>query len=506
MKLKSKIYLYSSVLFAALLAAACISIYLLFEKMSLDAESHRFEMEAELTAERISESASRTAPDDLLRAYAPADGMLRVVEPDGTSLARPVTASEDTQLSERLSSEPYAYTAAHAAERLRSGGEGYIRVSVPVIWSDGEVLSVQISRSIADIEDRFNVLKTVLVIVALLALIPAILASTVLANRIVKPIAVLTGTMGDIRRSGRFQQIETGQQPGDELAEMGRTFNEMIGLLEGNFARQERFVSDASHELKTPLTIIESYASLLKRRGKERPEVFDEAVDAILSESVRMRELTERLLHLARSPEADSLEFTDADLAESAQDSARAFVRAYGRDIEVRAPEPVFVRTDPAKVRQLLFILLDNARKYSEDRITLEASGGGGQPAELKVIDRGIGISAEELPKVFDRFYRVDSSRTRSTGAGGSGLGLSLAQDLAQALDIRIGIRSEEGTGTTVTLQFPCAGANAGASERGLRDKLPARGRRARSEDEPENGRRTARTDGLDTGEGGEGK
>ena len=483
MRLKSKIYLYSSVLFAALLAAACISIYLLFEKMSLDAESLRFEIEAELTAERISESASRTAPDDLLRAYAPADGMLRVVQPDGTSLARPVTASEDTQLSERLSSEPYAYTASHAAERLSSGGKGYIRVSVPVIWPDGEVLSVQVSRSIADIEDRFDVLKTVLVIVALLALIPAVLASTVLANRIVRPIAALTGTMGDIRRSGRFQQIETGQRPGDELAEMGRTFNEMIGLLEGNFARQERFVSDASHELKTPLTIIESYASLLKRRGKDRPEVFDEAVDAILSESVRMRELTERLLQLARSPEADRLEIVDTDLSESAGESARAFMRAYGREIEVEALRPVFVRTDAAKVRQLLFILLDNARKYSEDRITLTVTGGGDKPAELQVVDRGIGISEEELPKVFDRFYRVDTSRTRSPGAGGSGLGLSLAQDLAQALGIRIVMKSEVGEGTAVTLHFPPAENADRGGERFRRDILPARGRRSRSEE-----------------------
>ncbi|NGZ77586.1 sensor histidine kinase [Saccharibacillus alkalitolerans] len=456
MRLKHKIYLYSSVLFAVLLAAACISIYLLFEKMSLEAESRRFETEAELTAERISASAAQTAPDDLLRAYAPADGMLRLVKPDGSSLARPVTASEDAGLSERLSREKYAYTSAHAEERLGSGGDGYIRVSVPIIWPDGEVISMQISRSIADLESRLNVLKTVLVIVALLAMVPAVLASTVLANRIVKPIAALTGTMGDIRRSGRFQQIETGQKPGDELAEMGRTFNEMILLLEANFARQERFVSDASHELKTPLTIIESYASLLKRRGKQRPEVFDEAVDAILSESVRMRELTERLLQLARSPEADSLEFGDLDLARSAAESARAFIRAYGREIEVDAPGSVPVWTDAAKVRQLLFILLDNARKYSEGRITVSASGDGpGGAAVLKVTDRGIGIPESELPKVFDRFYRVDSSRVRSPGAGGAGLGLSLARDLAQALDIRIGIESEVDKGTTVTLIFP---------------------------------------------------
>lgn len=480
MKLKSKIYLYSSVLFAALLTAACVSIYLLFGKMSLDAEIRRFESEGELTAERISEAASRTAPDDLLRAYAPADGMLRVVTPDGASLARPVTASDNPERSERLSGEPYHYVAVHEAKRLRSGGEGYVRVSVPVIWPDGEVLSVQVSRSIADLEDRLNVLKTVLVIVALLALVPTILANTVLANRIVKPIDALTATMGDIRRSGRFQQIETGGQTDDELTEMGRTFNDMILLLESNFARQERFVSDASHELKTPLTIIESYASLLKRRGKERPEVFDEAVEAILSEAVRMRELTERLLQTARSSESDTLDLQETDLAQSAAESAKAFIRAYGRDIEVLAPEPVPVRTDGAKVRQLLFILLDNARKYSEERITLSVSGGNGADAELRVVDRGIGIPEDELSKVFDRFYRVDASRARYPGTGGSGLGLALAQDLAGALGIAIGIESRIGEGTTVTLRFP--GRNSGR-EKEPRGVLPLRNRRLRSED-----------------------
>ncbi|OWA33509.1 two-component sensor histidine kinase [Saccharibacillus sp. O16] len=502
MRLKSKIYLYSSVLFAALLAAACAAIYLLFGKMSLDAEVRRFEAEAELTAERISAAASRTAPDDLLRAYAPADGMLRVVLPDGTSLARPVTASEDAAQSERLSSESYHYAAVHEAERLSSGGDGYIRVSVPVIWPDGEVLSVQVSRSIAELEDRLTVLKTVLVIVTLLALLPMILANTILANRIVKPIDTLTATMGNIRRSGRFQRIEIGQQPGDELAEMGRAFNEMILLLESNFVRQERFVSDASHELKTPLTIIESYASLLKRRGKERPEVFEEAVEAILSESVRMRELTERLLQMARSSESDTLELKDTDLAQSAAESARAFIRAYNREIEVIAPQPVQVWTDEAKVRQLLFILLDNARKYSEDRITLLVSRTGDADAELSVVDRGIGIPEDELPKVFDRFYRVDSSRVRHPGTGGSGLGLALAQDLAEALGIEIKMKSRVGEGTTVTLRFPGGESRGGKNPR---NGLPARGRRLRGEDEALANRADMTRDRREDEEGGEG-
>ncbi|GGO05489.1 HAMP domain-containing sensor histidine kinase [Saccharibacillus kuerlensis] len=459
MRLKSKIYLYTSVLFAILLTAVCISVYMLFGRMAIGDETRRIEAEALLIADRVASSASEIAPDDLLRAYVPADGMLRVVRPDGTSLPAVTNGDGDPFIT-----EAYEYREDLNNEHLSGGGHGYIRVSVPVIWSDGEVRSVQISRSIADTEGRLAVLRTVLALVALLAMVPAILASGVLANRIIRPISALTGTMSDIRQSGTFRQIETGQKPGDELAEMERTFNEMIALLETNFERQERFVSDASHELKTPLTIIESYANLLRRRGRERPEVFDEAVDAILSESVRMRELTERLLQSARRPEADTLQLTEADLAKCVRESASVISKAYGRKVEVESAEFVTVTTDEAKVRQLLFILLDNARKYSEEKIEVETLGGKGLPAVIRVKDRGVGIPEAELPKVFDRFYRVDSSRTRQTG--GSGLGLSLAKDIADVLNIAIRIDSEVGRGTTVTLTFAPEGIPPRVSEK----------------------------------------
>ncbi|MCQ4088227.1 cell wall metabolism sensor histidine kinase WalK [Saccharibacillus sp. JS10] len=448
MRLKSKIYSYTSVLFAVLLAVVGVSVYLLFERMSIQDETKRIQSEAFLIAERVAGSAAQIAPDDLLRAYVPADGMLRIVRPDGSSSSAVTNGEGDAFIA-----DAYVYHFSLTNERLHVKDEGYIRVSVPVIWSDGEVRSVQISRSIADTEDRLAVLRTVLVLVCLLALLPAIVASRVLANRIVKPISALTGTMSEIRQSGKFRHIESGQKPGDELAEMENTFNEMITLLESNFARQERFVSDASHELKTPLTIIESYANLLRRRGKERPEVFDEAVDAILSESIRMRELTENLLQSARRPEADSLDLSEVNLTKTVNESVTAFSGAYGREVDVHAPASVIVTTDSAKVRQMLFILLDNARKYSEDQIEVKVLSGNGIQAIVKVIDYGVGIPAEELPKVFDRFYRVDSSRTRQTG--GSGLGLSLARDLAEVLDVGIKMDSTLGEGTVVTLTFP---------------------------------------------------
>ncbi len=448
MKLRSKIYLYSSVLFAVLLIAVNLSVFIVFEQMSVSHDMKRVEAEAEAIIKGVRQSAGRIPPDDLLRAYAPLDGMLRVVRPDGTS-SSPVTTSSEKELSKLK----YAYESERKSERLKVGQTGYVRVSVPVIWPDGEVVNIQVVESMSETENQLGILRSVLLAVTLIALIPAVASSRLLADRMMKPITSMIGTMKEIMRSGRFKRLRQSGPSRDELKEMEETFNEMIDMLESNFERQERFVSDASHELKTPLTIIESYASLLQRRGRERPELYDEAVEAILSESLRMREMTEQLLMLAGRPEHWNLTFETVDLVEVAEDAVRAFCSAYQREVSIVADGPLLQNTDKNKLRQLLFILLDNARKYSESVITVRLGNDHNQ-AWITVMDRGIGIPEEELPKVFDRFYRVDPARTRLPGEGGSGLGLSLAKDIAGALGARIELESKVSQGTTAVVIF----------------------------------------------------
>lgn len=454
MSLRSKIYGYSSVLFAVLLMTVNLSVYIVFERMSIDNEVNRVEAEAESIVKGVRQSAGSIPPDDLLRAYAPVNGMLRIVNEDGTS--SPVTT---TSASEQLSKLPYKYESEKKSEYTQVEQVGYVWVSVPVIWPDGEVVNVQVTESIAETENRLSVLRTVLVAVTIIALIPAIISSRILANRMTRPIQQMTRTMSDIQSSGQFKRLPLEEGSKDELKTMGQTFNRMMDLLESNFERQERFVSDASHELKTPLTIIESYASLLQRRGKERPEVFDEAVEAILSESVRMREMTEQLLLLAKQPEQWNVQLGRVDITRLAMDSTRAFREAYHREVRCVDPGPIWAISDESKLKQLLFILLDNARKYSEDAIEvrLEAKG---QACQIRIVDTGIGMREDELEKVFDRFYRVDPARTRSLGASGSGLGLSLAKELAGAVGARIELSSTEGEGTEASIILPISVQN----------------------------------------------
>lgn len=448
MKLRSKIYLYSSVLFAVLLVAVNLSVYILFDRMSVNNEVKHAEAEAESIVKGVQQSAGTIPPDDLLRAYAPLDGMLRIVKPDGTSTP-PVTTSAEQKLSELK----YSYEEERKTDTIRVGQTGYVWVSVPVIWPDGVVVNIQVMESMAETENRLRVLRSVLIGVTFIALLPAIISSRILADRMMKPISSMIGTMKDILKSGRFKRLRLGESSKDELTEMGETFNRMIDMLESSFERQERFVSDASHELKTPLTIIESYASLLKRRGLERPELFYEAVEAILTESVRMREMTEQLLMLARKPEQWNITLEPVNLTEVARESVRAFQNAYHRDISLNSEKPIWQDTDQSKLRQLLFILLDNARKYSDASIKVDV-GGSDSEQWIRVMDRGIGIPKEELGKVFDRFYRIDPARTRTSGEGGSGLGLSLAADIAGYIGARIELDSLEGQGTSASIIF----------------------------------------------------
>jgi signal transduction histidine kinase len=458
MSLRSKIYGYSSVLFAVLLIAVNLSVYIVFERMSIDNEIKRVEAEAESIVKGVRQSAGSIPPDDLLRAYAPLDGMLRIVNEDGTS-SPPVT----TSAAEQLSKLSYKYESEKKSEYIQVEQIGYVWVSVPVIWPDGEVVNLQVTESIEDTENRLSVLRKVLVAVTIIALIPAIISSRILANRMTRPIQQMTRTMSDIQSSGQFKRLQLDEKSKDELKTMGQTFNRMMDLLESNFERQERFVSDASHELKTPLTIIESYASLLQRRGKERPEVFDEAVEAILSESVRMREMTEQLLLLAKQPEQWNVQLERVDITRLVLDSTRAFREAYHREVHCDDPGRIWAISDVSKLKQLLFILLDNARKYSEASIEVQLEEKG-QECRIRIVDKGIGMREEELSKVFDRFYRVDQARTRSGGASGSGLGLSLAKDIAEAVGARIELNSTEGRGTEASIILPTSVENGSLS------------------------------------------
>lgn len=349
-KLKSKIHFYTAVVFFLLLAAMNASIYFVSHHLLVSSELTRAEEEALQIGKSLLDVLNRgNVPlDNLLRAHVPVDGMIRLVsgQPDREL---PSVASGSVS---RLGITPAEFYPGEQSEVIAFEGTRYVFVSHPLIWTDGSVMNLQTTQSMAAVDDMLAVLRIVLVSITLLAMIRVFLTSQFLGNFIARPIQSMIQTMQDIQRSGRLKRIKLEAKSGDELVVMGRTFNHMMDLLQENMERQEQFVSNASHELKTPLTVIESYAHLLKRRGREHPELFQESVDAIHSEAVRMKEMTEQLLLLAKNPEHWNIDNQPVHLTSFAHELATIYKNAYNRTVHVHIREEIEVETDEQKLKQ----------------------------------------------------------------------------------------------------------------------------------------------------------
>ncbi|MFS0863937.1 ATP-binding protein [Fredinandcohnia sp. 179-A 10B2 NHS] len=444
MKLRSKINLYTAVMFVGLLILLNIASYYTFSQMMLRSELDRTQAEAERALNGISQAGNEIPAQDLLRTYVPFNGMLQVVRPDGS-----VTGQVLVPEQQGLRDFPTTFHQTQQSKITEYNGVSHAFVSLPVIWIDGEVAELQVIENLSPTDANLKTLQIVLLVVTLIATIPVLVSTRLLSNFITQPITTMIATMREIRKSGQYKRLDSKKQSRDELSEMGQTFNEMMDLLEVNFEKQENFVSNASHELKTPLTVIESYASLLKRRGQSDQNLFAEAVDAILSEAVRMRELTQQLLLLAKHEEQWKLSLEFIMLDQLVEESIRSFREGYHREIELIVEDRKMIKTDRQKLKQILYILMENALKYSEKQITTIV-GTENNKSVIKIIDQGIGIPANDVDKVFERFYRVDKGRGRKTG--GYGLGLSLAKEIADAIGAEIKLESEEGKGTTATI------------------------------------------------------
>ncbi|PEZ83003.1 ATP-binding protein [Bacillus sp. AFS017274] len=446
MRLRKKINLYTAVLFIFLLLLMNVSIYFVFSNLMMVNELNRAKAETKKISFDVSKNVNDISPNDLLRAYLPIDGMIGIVN-EGQRKGTVVTSNSEKQLSNRDSS----FYPGEKSAIITYHQKKYVFVSNPIVWGDGSVVNLQITKSITATEEMLAVLRIVLIAVTVIAMIPVLISSTILSNFIARPIRSMIDTMKEIQTSGQFKRLSLEEKSKDELVEMGKTFNHMIDLLQANFEKQEQFVSNASHELKTPLTVIESYASLLKRKGLERPDLFAESIEAIHSEAIRMREMTEEMLLLAKHQEKWNIEKETIILNDIIAELAKVYKNAYNRTVEIYSGDAIEAVTDIQKLKQLLFIFLDNARKYSDEHIAVYI-GQTSDEAYIRIEDRGDGIPKAELPKVFDRFYRVDKARSRKQG--GSGLGLSMAKEIADAIDVRIEMDSLEGRGTIVTLLF----------------------------------------------------
>src|SRR6058998_1582916 len=246
----------------------------------------------------------------------------------------------------------------------------------------------------------------------------------------------------------------------DELGRLAETLNQMMNRLERSFAALRRFTADASHELKTPLTVVRAGVERAITRPDMPPETLA-ALEETLQEVNRMTELLESLLTLARADEGRADLHREAvdlrDIIAEAGETGELLAEHAGVGIEIRLPpKPLVLAVDRSRIRQLALNLIENAVKYTPrgGQVSVELSGNDGR-AVFTVADTGIGIAPGDLPHVFDRFWRADSARTRTSERAGTGLGLAICKWIAEAHGGTIEVQSRPGRGTTFTVGLP---------------------------------------------------
>jgi signal transduction histidine kinase len=242
----------------------------------------------------------------------------------------------------------------------------------------------------------------------------------------------------------------------DELHRLALTINGMLGRVERAFEQQGEFAANASHELRTPLSILQGNADMLMRWGHEDQEILTDSIAVIGKQTAYMSALVKNLLFLARGDSAkQSLrkeKFSVSELMGELYKEQTALDTSHVYKLDIRMD--CVLCADKTMIRELLRALIDNSVKFTPEGGTITLiCGADGNVGMLAVKDTGIGISRKHINNIFERFYRVDKARSRTTG--GMGLGLSIAETIVKMHDGEVESQSELGLGTTITVRLP---------------------------------------------------
>jgi two-component system, OmpR family, sensor kinase len=407
----------------------------------------------------------------ILGSFASRGQLIQITSPAGDVVRGSEYAPDDPLVSTdgKPSGDPRFVSTELAGEQARA-------VHFPVTITDRNgvrwyIGAVIVGERLTTMHETLASLRQVLLVTSALGLALALAGGWVLAGRALRPVDRVTAAAAAIAAGDGTATSLNARLPvpptDDELARLSSTFNAMLDRLQASFRAQERFVGDASHELRTPLTAIRGNVDVLTRQARHGVGGLEQmdltpALDDIRRESDRMRRLLDDLLLLARADASNGP--VDAALVrrdrvllnEIAADAVRsAEVLASGHTLELEAPRSVEIPGDADRLHQLVMILLDNAIRHTPPpgriRVAVAATPGG--QARIAVRDEGEGIAPEHLPHLFERFYRADGARGRSSG--GTGLGLAIAHAICRAHGGEITVASAPGKGATFLVTLP---------------------------------------------------
>ncbi|UNP86707.1 HAMP domain-containing histidine kinase [Staphylococcus equorum] len=312
-----------------------------------------------------------------------------------------------------------------------------------------------IVHSLEDYNTLVNSLYFIALIFGIIATFITAIVSYFFSSQITKPLILMSNKMQQIRRDGFQEKVElnTNYEETDNLIV---TFNEMMFQLEESFNQQRQFVEDASHELRTPLQIIQGHLNLIQRWGKKDAAILEESLDISLEEMMRITKLVEELLLLTKdNNNSRDGEIENVDINQeitSRIKSLKQLHQDYKFEFEA-FPKPLNIKINRYQLEQILIIFIDNAMKYDQHNKHIHIQTNlRNKQISIEITDHGVGIPKEDIEFIFDRFYRVDKSRSRKLG--GNGLGLSIAKKIIELNHGIIQVESEIGKYTTFKITF----------------------------------------------------
>ncbi|ADK14795.1 MULTISPECIES: sensor histidine kinase [Clostridium] len=299
------------------------------------------------------------------------------------------------------------------------------------------------------------VLLEILAVWNIIGLIIIIIIGSKASKKFLSPVYTMADTVKKISINALDKRLDIKGSK-NELKDLAKTFNDMMDRIQSSIEKQNQFVSDASHELRTPISVIQGYANMLDRWGKDDKDVLEESIDAIKSESKSMKDLIEKLLFLARgdknTQKVEKENFMMNELIDEIVKETKLIDDVH--KIENEHNDEFSINADKKLIKEAIRIFIDNSIKYTEkgEGIKID-SYKREKEAIITIADNGTGISKEDLPHIFDRFYRADKSRTKSSG--GTGLGLSISKWIIDKHNGKIHVWSEINIGTIVKITLP---------------------------------------------------
>lgn len=378
------------------------------------------------------------------------DQLIRVIDQHGNKVITVSDSIAEYAIPAIPSSKTEVVVASH-------GGHSLLVMRSPIVIHSFTG-TVEIVKNIDQFEKLTEAILRVFLLCGLGAVVLSGLGGAILARQVLKPIQAMARTMRDVERKGLQERMVIPDKE-DEMVALMKMFNGMMDQVERSFSQQSQFVEDASHELRTPIAIMDGHLSLLLRWGKEDPQALEESLSISYQELTRIKALVQDLLTLTRAEKASPAEDEVTVRADRTVlhliGEWEQLYPAYPFETLLTGLQEYEILVPKRHLEQILMILLDNAVKYSATGSSISITGDvRDQRAFFQITDHGIGIPEEDLPHVMERFYRADKARSREQG--GTGLGLAIAKRLVEHHHGTIMVQSEVSKGTTVTFSFAC--------------------------------------------------